>query len=90
MNSWKISELTIIDHSYLVAALMATNRQTLIEWAEGFIRANGEPLIKVVAACGSIREWSTKSFVPHKSVECRCGDLDYQHYFLKYEAGVEH
>lgn len=35
--------------------------------------------------CGEVRRYSTREDVPEESVECCCGKVPYQHFFIRYE-----
>ena len=39
---------------------------------------------QVILPCGNVRIWK-KETIPEQSVECRCGDLPYRHWFIKYD-----
>ncbi len=42
------------------------------------------PYLRTVVPCGRVREWVRREFIPKASVECKCGELDYRHWFILY------
>lgn len=76
---------TTIEAIYGIAA---PNREELMTYARAFIGGlrptDNPPFLRIVLPCGNSREWLTESDVPARSIECRCRDLDYQHFFIKY------
>lgn len=68
-------------------AFRATDRYTLITFADGFIASNSVDTespdftyMQVSLACGCSKSYKTKEDVPFKSDKCRHGN-----YFIKYD-----
>ncbi len=65
------------------------DRQTLITFADGFVSGLGRqrdaPYLRIVLPCGNVREYIHREDVPVRSIQCGCGDLDYDHWFIRYD-----
>lgn len=77
------------------AAFTAPNRAELLSamaWPPAYDDGGADqqlpPFIRVVLPCGSIREWWRPEQVPDFSVECHCGNLPYEHFFIKYDRSL--
>jgi hypothetical protein len=42
------------------------------------------PFLRVVLPCGNLREYLTKEDIPERSLQCNCGEVDYEHWFIRY------
>ncbi len=66
----------------------ATDRQSLLTYADGFMSGLGHrdaPYLRIVLPCGNVREYSSREDVPVRSIQCGCGEVDYDHWFIRYE-----
>ena len=64
----------------------APDRQTLLDYADGFISAghHNAPFLRIVLSCGNVREYHNRDDVPVRSIRCNCGEVDYEHWFIQY------
>ncbi len=66
----------------------STDRETLLVYCDGFINGIGHrdaPYLRIVLPCGNVREYSSRDDVPVRSIQCGCGEVDYDHWFIRYE-----
>ena len=64
------------------------DRETLITYCDGFINGLGHqdaPYLRIVLPCGNVREYSSRTDIPVRSIQCGCGEVDYDHWFIRYE-----
>lgn len=64
----------------VIVGWQAPNRGVLITQF-GF--ASG-PFLRIVLPCGNVREYLTKKDVPARSIQCNCGEIDPEHWFIRY------
>ena len=67
-------------------AYYAPDRETLITALK--LPGAGPSHLHINLACGHVREWAWED-VPETSVQCRCGELDYEHWFIQYGKAEE-
>lgn len=60
------------------------DRQTLIDFADQYVRPDA-PFLHITLPCGNVREYLIPEHVPTHSIECRCGELKYPHFFILYD-----
>ena len=48
------------------------------------IKTELPPFLKIALSCGCVREWEFPADVPDVTVPCSCGNLPYEHFFIKY------
>lgn len=77
-----------------IAGVQTPDRQTLITYIHDFVSALGcensdAPRLRIVLPCGKIREYATQEEIPVRSTQCNCGEVDYEHWFVRYEKEAE-
>ncbi len=43
------------------------------------------PFLRIVLPCGNVREYICQEDIPGRSIPCNCGEVDYDHWFIRYE-----
>ena len=70
-----------IRNQQVVVGFQAPNRETLLKATLHF----SGPFLRIVLPCGNIREYLTKEHVPARSIQCKCGEITPEHWFIRYE-----
>lgn len=63
--------------------MTAPNRDVLLAAKVNWGGYSG-PFLRIALPCGHVREWTRPEDVPDHDVECKCGELDYPHFFIRY------
>lgn len=67
-----------------VVGVAAHNRDELVRSFMICRPVPGEPQVRISLPCGHVREWASSLDIPVHGVECRCDELPYRHWFIRY------
>ena len=67
----------------LYEGIRAVNREALIDFTRPYYGPAGS-FLRIALPCGNVREYPREEDVPTESLQCNCGEVDYEHWFIRY------
>ena len=63
--------------------IRARTREDILQYYTPLAHYDG-PFLRIALPCGNIREYPREEDVPTQSLQCNCGEVDYEHWFIVY------
>ena len=63
--------------------IRARSREDLLQYYTP-LQSYRESFLRIVLPCGNVREWLNKENIPAESLQCTCGEVEYEHWFIVY------